>query len=155
MHSEQERAVTKKGIYGQIFDDIISGSNPDLNRTVLIFSVGAKDSLTRKALSSAVLAWRALKIKSDTAITMHFGGYDDDPRELWQIPEVRHFVQQFCAKTKAHEHPQVEPQSRNWLLACGADPTLRVTVEMITEQESLAKSAEFFKEMIKPKDKKP
>lgn len=145
--------MKKAKVFGQTFDDVISGRQTDLERSMLVFSVGSKNELDRKALAAAVLAWRALKIKSTTAITMHFGGYDDDPRELWQIPEVCAFIQKFCAKTSAHTHPQVEPQSRDWLLACGADPSQSVTVHMISPQESLDRSAAFFKQTIKPKDK--
>jgi hypothetical protein len=139
-------------LFVQTFENIVSGDKPDLARTMLAFSIGSKAEMDRKALASAILAWRALKIEPSTAIMMHFGGYDDDPRELWQIPEVCSFVQKFCVKTKAHEHPQVEPQSRNWLLACGADPSRPVMVQSISPQESLARSAEFFKQVIKDQD---
>jgi hypothetical protein len=141
------------GVFVQTFDNIISGSDqPDLKQAMLAFSIGSKGEMDRRAMAAAVLAWRALKIEKNTAIVMHFGGYDDDPRELWEIPEVRRFVQKFCAKTNAHEHPQVEPQSRNWLLACGADPLRPVIVNQITAEQSLQESAEFFKQTLKPED---
>src|SRR4051812_3396937 len=143
--------MKKAKVIGQTFDDILGGDKPDLDRTMLAFSIGSRGELGRRALASAVLAWHAIKIEPTTAIVMHFGGYDDDARELWQIPEVCTFVQKFCAKTKAHQHPQVEPQSRNWLLACGADPTQSVTVNMITVQQSLEESSAFFKATLKPK----
>lgn len=136
-------------VFGQTFESIIDGDKPDLKQTMVAFSIASKDEMNRRALAAAVLAWRALKIEASTAIVMHFGGYDDDPRELWQIPEVCSFIQKFCAKTKAHEHPQVEPQSRNWLLACGADPSRSVAVKMISAEESLRQSGEFFKATIK------
>jgi hypothetical protein len=136
----------------QTFEKIVSGDKPDLSRTVLVFSLGNKSDLGKRALASAVLAWRALKIEPTTAIAMHFGGYDDDPRELWEIPEVCRFVQKFCARTKAHEHKQVEPQSRGWLLLCGADPSKRVSVNMISVEESLKQTNEFFKQVIREGD---
>lgn len=138
----------------QTFDEILGSGSPDLKRTMIVFSVASKGDMNRRAMAAAVLAWRALKIEPSTAITMHFGGYDDDPRELWQIPEVCSFVQRFCAKTDAHKHPQVEPQSRAWLLACGADPTQRVIVLPITVDQSVERSTEFFKTTLKPEDKK-
>jgi hypothetical protein len=141
--------LCKMPIFVQTFENILSGDKPDLVRTMVAFTIGSKTEMHRKALAAAVLAWRAIKIEPTTAIIMHFGGYDDDPRELWQIPEVCRFVQKFCAKTKAHEHPQVEPQSRDWLLACGADPSRPVKVQSISQRESLARSAEFFKQVIK------
>jgi hypothetical protein len=135
-------------------ESILDGDRPDLKRTVLGFTVGEKGLMNRKGIATAVLAWRALKIEPTTAIVMHFGGYDDDPRELWDIPEVCTYVRKFCAKTNAHEHPQVEPQSRNWLLLCGADPERPVSLWPISRQESLNRTAAFFKQVIPPeKDK--
>jgi hypothetical protein len=108
-----------------------SANDQRLDHTMMVFSIGHKDDLGRKALAAAVLSWRALDVKPSTMIVLHFGGYDDDPRELWTIPEVRHFIQKFCAKTKAHQHPNVEPTSRALLMACGADPTVHVGVNTI------------------------
>jgi hypothetical protein len=134
-------------------ESILDGDRPDLKRAVLGFMVGTKANMNRKDMATAVLAWRALKIEPTTAITLVFGGYDDDPRELWEIPEVCTYVRKFCAKTNAHEHPQVEPQSRNWLLLCGADPKRSVSLWPISQQESLDRTAAFFKQVIPPEDK--
>ncbi|KRR21305.1 hypothetical protein CQ14_06560 [Bradyrhizobium lablabi] len=129
-------------------DSIVSGKLQDLERTVVFFSIGSADDLSRKALATAVMSWQALKVQPSTAITVHFGGYDEDPRELWQIPEAREFIRKFAVKTNAHKHPALEPTSRALLLACGADPTKRVRVSMITENEALEESTRFFKSRI-------
>ncbi|MEY9493702.1 hypothetical protein [Bradyrhizobium elkanii] len=133
-------------------ESIISGNRHDLQRTLLAFSLGAAPHLNRRALSAAVLSWRALKIRASTAIVIHVGGYDADPRELWEIPEVCDFVRRFCEKTDAHKHPAVEPQSRNLLLLCGADPDFQPRLAQISRQESLARSQTFFKQRIGGKD---
>jgi hypothetical protein len=133
----------------QLHEDIVSGKPQDLKKTMTVFSIGTGPQFSRRALSMAVMAWRALKIEPSTAVTMHIGGYDDDPRELWQIPEVRMFVQRFCAKTGAHKHPAVEPISRNWMLACGADPKVTVSVDMISLKDALDQSHEFFVKRLK------
>jgi hypothetical protein len=135
-------------------ETIVGGAREDLDRTVIAFSIGEKSDLSRKALATVVLSWRALQITPSTAIIIHFGGYDDDPRELWQIPEVCGFIQKFCAKTRAHEHPAVEPASRDLLLACGADPNTRVAVNMISPAASIEKTAAFIKDVM-AKDRKP
>lgn len=132
-------------------EDIVAGNKPNLSRTMLAFSLGGPP-FNRMALATAVMSWRALKIEPTTAIVIHVGGYDDDPRELWQIPEVMNFVRKFCEKTRAHEHPAMDPQSRAVLLACGADPTKHVHVDMISKEESLRRSGEFFKERLKEED---
>lgn len=129
-------------------EEIVTGNARPLDRTMLVFSIGEKRYLNRKALAAAVLSWRAQKFKPTTAVTIHFGGYDDDPRELWDIPEAASFIRRFCEKTKAHKHPALEPISRALLLACGADPNLRVTVDMISTEAALQKSGEFYKSRI-------
>jgi hypothetical protein len=131
-------------------ESVVSGQcDEDLARTVMVFSIGAAPYFNRKALATAVLSWRALKIRPSTAIVIHVGGYDDDPRELWQIPEVCSFICRFCEKTKAHEHPAMDPMSRNLLLLCGADPDLHVGAIMIPAEESNRQTQEFFKSRIK------
>jgi hypothetical protein len=128
-----------------LHDQLVSGEKFDLTETVFVFTICERGRLTRKALATAVLAWRTLKIKTSTAIMIHVIGYDDDPRELWQIPEVCEFVQKFCAKTKAHQHKALEPMSRAVLLACGADPVFKVSVNMISAEQALQESMKFFK----------
>jgi hypothetical protein len=132
-----------------LHDRLVSGEKFDLEKTVVVFTLCERGRLHRKALATATIAWRNLKIEANTAIMIHVSGYDDDPRELWQIPEVCAFVQKFCARTKAHEHGALEPASRNLLLACGADPTLNVRVDMISTDQALRQSMDFFKTTLK------
>jgi hypothetical protein len=116
---------------------------------MMMFTIGARSEFTRRAMATAVMSWRALVFRPSTAVVMHISGYDDDPRELWQIPEVCDFVRRFCEKTRAHEHPAIEPMSRSLLLACGADPDRHFNVTMITRDEALERTGEFFKSKIK------
>lgn len=125
-------------------DDILAGSKEDLVKTAMVFTIGEKGALNRKGLAKAVLSWRALKIERSTAVMFHFAGYDDDPRELWHIPEVCSFVQKFCAKTSAQDHPSVEPMSRGWVLACISN----VTVEMVSEKEALDNTMAFISKKV-------
>jgi hypothetical protein len=134
--------------YG-LHDDIAAGKPVDLERTVMVFSIGTAPHFSFKAIAAAAASWQALKIKPSTAIVTHFGGFDEDPRELWEIPEVRRFVQRFCAKTDAHKHPALEPTSRAWMLACDVEPGLKVHVDMITEEKSLDQSMDFFRSRLK------
>jgi hypothetical protein len=130
-------------------EGVVSGQREDLDRTVMVFSIGTAPYFNRKALATAVLSWRALKIKPSTAIVIHLGGYDEDPRELWQIPEARDFIFRFCEKTQAHKHPALDPMSRNLLLLCGAEPDLHVGAIMIPAEESRRQTQEFFESRIK------
>jgi len=135
----------KPEVEARTFETIISGDRGgDLTQSVLMFMLCDRENMGRKALATAVIAWRALDIRPSTSIGFLVGGYDDDPRELWHIPEVCAFVQKFCAKTQAHRHPAVEPTSRAVLYGCGADPSLKVTVNLISREESLAQSCAFF-----------
>lgn len=119
----------------------------DLNKTTLIFMLGPE--LHRRALATAVLAWQNLKIEANTAISIIVDGYDNDPRELWEIAEVCAFIQKFCAKTRAHTHPALEPMSRNVLLLCGADPTKRVIRRPISREEATRQSLDFIDKRTK------
>jgi hypothetical protein len=132
-----------------LHDRLVSGEKFDLRKTMVVFTLCERGRLHRKALATAVIAWRNLKIEDNTAIVIHVAGYDDDPRELWQIPEVCEYVQKFCAKTKAHTHKALDPMARNLLFACGADPAYRVSVNMISEEQALQESMDFFETKLK------
>jgi len=126
-------------------ESVVAGRKDNLDQTVVVFSIGTAPYFNRKALATAVVSWRALKFKPSSAVVIHVGGYDDDPRELWQIPEVCAFVRRFCEKTKAHEDPALDPMSRNLLLLCGADPGIEPEVIMISPDESADATMDFFK----------
>lgn len=36
-------------------------------------------------------------------IILTIGGYDEDPRELWQIPETREYIRNFCKLSGLHD----------------------------------------------------
>jgi len=130
-------------------ESIVAGELQNLDRTLLAFSIGARPYLGKRALSTAIMSWRALKITPSTAVVIHLGGFDDDPRELWDIPEARDFIGRFAEKTQAHKHPAIDPMSRNLLLLCGADPELHARADMITKEQALEQTNEFFKSRIK------
>jgi len=109
----------------------------DIDADLVMFSMCGKGEMDATVLADAVAAWRRLaKVEH---IMLHVAGYDDDPRELWQIAEVRDFVRRFCAETQAHQSPALDPTSKALLLACGGDPSIKVTVEPITVEEALAR----------------
>lgn len=60
--------------------------------------IGVAGSLNRQALRKAVRGVQKLidRISPMTAIDIAIGGYDNDPREIFQIPEARHFILEFA-----------------------------------------------------------
>jgi hypothetical protein len=44
--------------------------------------------ISTKELARAVMAWRRLKLDRAAFVTFQILGYDDDPREIWEIEEV-------------------------------------------------------------------
>jgi hypothetical protein len=130
----------------QTHEKLLSGAAPDLDTTFLIFQIGDKSDLGRKALAYAVMSWRRLQrdIQPSTMIMLTFGGYDSDPRELWQIPEVRQFTQKFCLKTQAYKHPALSPASR-WILLCGGDPNFPAPAWVpISKKEEIERTLQFW-----------
>src|SRR4051812_9626305 len=60
--------------------------------------IGAKDHLARRDVLAAANAWRSLVRRAITPIILVVDGYDDDPRELWAIPEVAAFVRRWAER---------------------------------------------------------
>jgi hypothetical protein len=56
-------------------------------------TIGARGSLTRSFAEAAAKAWReTLKRHPKASFGISVAGYDDDPRELIDFPEVREYV---------------------------------------------------------------
>ena len=56
--------------------------------------IGDRADLSEPRAITAGKAWRrALQHYPDTSFDFSLSGYDDDPREIWQIPEAVRFVQ--------------------------------------------------------------
>lgn len=73
-----------------------------VNPTDLMFVIGGKSDLSPDtAIKSAHGVRLAATMYPEAPITMSIEGYDDDPRELWEISEVRYFVVLFAAEMHA------------------------------------------------------
>ncbi len=58
--------------------------------------IGGRDNLTdEQARTSAADFCQALDLLPLSQHAIAVAGYDDDPRELWDVPEARAFVRQF------------------------------------------------------------
>jgi hypothetical protein len=81
-------------------------------------------------LQTAIEAWnRALKrIEgiSDVCIAVAVGGYESDPRDLWEIPEVCAFMARWARAVQPLDEPRLLPGARQLLLGIGADPDQKV-----------------------------
>lgn len=56
-------------------------------------TIGTRGDMTRQAAMDAAEAWRtARKRFPNAALTISIAGYDNDPRELWEIPDVCRYV---------------------------------------------------------------
>jgi hypothetical protein len=59
----------------------------------LMFVIGEKGDLTQNnAIQAALGVLTACSAYTKANVTISIDGYDDDPRELWEIPEVEQFV---------------------------------------------------------------
>lgn len=68
---------------------------PDLG--AMSFVIGMRGELTKQAAAQAARVWRQTRARHpDVPFTVSIAGYDDDPRELWQFPDVCRFVRRFA-----------------------------------------------------------
>jgi hypothetical protein len=64
---------------------------------VVHFVMGERGELTPSTCREHALAWKRLRAANPKAIfLLMVMGYDDDPRELWEFPEVREYVQSWA-----------------------------------------------------------
>ena len=87
--------------------------------------IGTRGKLTRHEAKSAARLWKeTLEVAPNAQFIFSIGGYDDDPRELWEFEEVKKFVQQFARfagiKDVVDYQDRLHPTAAGFLIACGA-----------------------------------
>jgi hypothetical protein len=115
-------AIAMQGAKGTISHEVTR--RRDLRRN-------GKDPKADEAyFQSAVKAWHDALQRwgghlNDVRIYIKVGGYDSDPRELWEIPEVCRFMVRWARETKALDDPRLLPGARALLQAFGCEPQER------------------------------
>jgi hypothetical protein len=65
--------------------------------TLINHTIGTRDALTKRDADAAAQAFRELRRRHPQAlIALSILGYDQDPRELWEFPEVCRYVRRFA-----------------------------------------------------------
>jgi hypothetical protein len=66
-------------------------------QTLIQFAIGARGELTNAYARAAAKAFVEVRKRCPGALLYpHLLGYDDDPRELWQFPEVRRYLRRWA-----------------------------------------------------------
>jgi hypothetical protein len=79
------------------------------------YLIGRRDSLSKREALIAAEGWRKLTARYPRAsFLLMIAGCDDDPREIWEFPEVCRYVRQW-AKATGLDNPDVADL---WLGSC-------------------------------------
>jgi hypothetical protein len=83
-----------KGIAGRVdFATADEMNRLDADCDTILFQYGKRGDLTEKAARRAGEAWREVIARYPNAVyVLTMPGYDDDPRELWEFPDVCEYV---------------------------------------------------------------
>jgi hypothetical protein len=86
--------------------------------------VGTRDNLTKAAARHCAAMWREAAQRYPKAIfVLNIPGYDDDPRELWEFPEVRRYVRWWARFAGVNDLETADPFFGDGLLQrIGVDP---------------------------------
>lgn len=87
------------------------------------FEVGARDDLSRAAAERTGKQWRELVVHYPKAhFVPHILGYDDDPRALWDFPEVCEYMRAWAKAAgirRIDDMPSVDTSTIVFFAACG------------------------------------
>ena len=93
----------------------IPGVDPDFIHA----EIGGRGDLTPEKLAIAAAGIsNAAKNYPTPKIMLSIGGYDQDPRDLWEIPEVRAYVRGFVLALDGRVFARLEYVTRVMLAAC-------------------------------------
>jgi len=81
-------------------EEFIRSDDPTDARTICTYVIGTRGQLTRKdALDAVVRVNRLLtRVSPHSPVMLTISGYDDDPRELYHIPETRQYLGWFAVE---------------------------------------------------------
>jgi hypothetical protein len=103
------------------------------------FTIGARGNLTKPAARDAAMVWRQMTANYPKAVLYpHLIGYDEDPREIWELPDATRYVRLWARLAGIHspdDIPHAELVAGTGLLgflaACGCfgESLKRTTLE--------------------------
>ncbi len=70
-------------------------------RAIFVQIGEAGDLTCARASAAATAIMDARRIYPDATLSLCLNGYDDDPREIWQVPEAKAFVRRVMAEVFA------------------------------------------------------
>lgn len=92
----------------------------EINRDFTALMIGVGGHLTPQDARDAAMAWRGLRLLDVRNIYINVHGYDDDPRQLWDIPEVASYVRKWARKACVRcSDPALHLDSQTLLHLCG------------------------------------
>ena len=81
---------------------------------------------TKAATDALAKMWVAFKLQfwgqDDIRIQAWIDGYDEDPRELWEVPECVEVIRGWAAIAKPYQDRRWLPTARSFLDCMGWDP---------------------------------
>jgi hypothetical protein len=104
--------------HGQLLDV------PDGSDLIVSFCIGTRGDLDRQEAKRAAKSWREhIKLYPKARFIIHLAGYDDDPRDIWEIGEAAHYVRRW-ARLAGLDDPatadtQLNDVALGLLAACG------------------------------------
>jgi hypothetical protein len=98
---------------------------PDGPDLVICFCVGNRGDLTRRDAMRAAESWREnIKRYPKAHFVLHLAGYDEDPRNLWEIDEAARYVRRWARLAGLGDiekaGARLDDNALAWLAACGA-----------------------------------
>jgi hypothetical protein len=96
-------------------------TNPEDYDEIMVI-IGEKGELSHeRAAKSAILVSAACTANTRANVTLSIDGYNDDPRELWEIPEADQYIRIFVAALYLVNHTvaanilsRLTPESLKW-----------------------------------------
>jgi hypothetical protein len=87
----------------------------DGDRTLIPVTIGIRSDLSKAAAAHCAAMWQEVTARYPKAFfLLNILGYDTDPRELWEFPEVRRYVRRWARLTGLND---LETANR-WIGSC-------------------------------------
>jgi len=112
----------------------------------IVMVIGEKRNLTsrfaRTRADEAATIFRTMP--RDYIVELTIQGFDDDPREIWDIPEARDYFIEFCERLEARgvQSSRILPQSLDVLRGCQATQDGKTVAVRGTQEDTIREGVE-------------
>jgi hypothetical protein len=95
--TEMRQQFGDRVVFSSYDEHGIDAVSVDSDKVLVTLTIGTRGDLTKTRARAAAAAWRELTARyPESVFVINFHGYNNDPREIWEIVDAARYVRRFA-----------------------------------------------------------